>query len=346
MRKILGSPTSRQRLFALALAMIVCARLLTFSSWAEQNAVLASILYAWIVFEALALLLISDAHRKLPSAYKLIATTALAGALILLTPSAPLRSIYMSQPAVFVTAGVAASLLGAMSFHRFFAKWVVSGSIELGFREILPGRIVTIAINELEVIKLGLFRWNEPVDVRSHPMAFTYHRYLNPLLGAFLFIQFAEISLVHFFLYLWNPIVAWIVLAVSIYAVIWTVALMKSFRDKPVLLGSDALHVRWGFLYDFRISLDAIKIREDLPMTKTKGDSTLTLVLMSTPNVILELEQSVKVPTFLGRTRDISCVAIRLDDSEEFFATISQKMARSRVSADRDSPTFCSSIRV
>ena len=136
-------------------------------------------------------------------------------------------------------------------------------------------------------------------------------------------LQLLELAVVHFFLMMWNPTVAWIAFGLSAAGALWLVALMKSFRINPVLLEGETLRVRAGAIVDVAIPLSAIAgLAPALDEAIRKRKDTLDTAILSAPNVCLELAQPVAIPAMFGRTREVTRVAMRLEDSAGFIAAL------------------------
>ena len=110
------------------------------------------------------------------------------------------------------------------------------------------------------------------------------------------------------------------IIRLSVWGLIWTTALLKSFRIKPVLIGSDTVRVRSGMIYDFEIPIDRISTEKTAFTSEELNDkSVLNLAILSSPNVSLRFTEPVAIPTFFGRTKEISGVGLRLDQSSVFL---------------------------
>jgi len=310
----------------LPLGTIALARLLTFSDWATQQAGLAAILYAWIVADSLLLGLIAKAPEHKPGLFQVLGIVSLATLAILLGASAPVRDIYFSLPPVLFAAAGILMLFAIWGGVRIISAWRQTRSWRTGFENVFPKQLVRIAISECRVLWLGLFRWRSPVDAPAGTRAFAYHTYLTPMLAALLVLQLIELSVVHLLLMRWSPSIAWIILGLSTWGVIWTIALLKSFRIKPVLLKNRSVHVRTGMIYDFEIPINSIAdTRTGFTSDELATARILNLALMSSPNVTLRLAEPITIRTFSGRRKKISGVALRLDDSSGFVTELARR---------------------
>ncbi|MXP08627.1 hypothetical protein [Pseudoblastomonas halimionae] len=301
------------------------ARALTFSDWAAANATIGALLFAWIVADSLALSTIAKAPEKRPGVRALLGAFAAASVVILLGAAAPVRAAIFAMPPLLAALGLTVVAYFAWSGIRAISFYRRERSAEAALGQVVPHRLAHLIVTELGMMHLALFRWNAPPDVPHGALAFSYHRYLNPMIATLLALQVCELALVHFFVMMWNPLVAWILLAVSVGGVLWLIALMKSFRIKPVLLDDATLRVRSGAMVDAVIPRDAIaRVAPSFDADLRKRKDTLDTAILSAPNVCLELSSPVSIPTLFGGSRDVLRVAMRLEDSAGFLRELAQ----------------------
>ena len=324
--KTLPASIFRSLPFVLPLCAIALARLMTFSDWATDHSAMAAAIYAWIVADALLLGLLAKAPGNKPTFFQVFGMVSLAVLITLLGASGPLRAVYFGFPELLISAGGTVCLFLAWSGYRIVSEWQKTGSFALGLENVLPAQLARAIISEGQIVWLALIRWGAPVDVPAGQKAFAYHTYLTPMIATFLALQLIELSVVHLLLMLWNPLVAWICFGFSVWGLIWTTALLKSFRIKPVLIGPDAVRVRNGIIYDFEIPMDCISTERNAFTTEElNGKSILNLAILSSPNVSLRFTKPLAIRTFFGRTKEISGVGLRLDESNAFLEELARR---------------------
>ncbi|EAQ30716.1 hypothetical protein NAP1_08050 [Erythrobacter sp. NAP1] len=307
----------------LSLLTIWGARALTHTAWAEANAGWAAILFAWVVTDALMLVVIWKARDRKPDPFHMLAVLSLASVVVIAGAAAPVQAVYLGFPEVLLAAAMTLAIFLGWSSLRIAKEWRAKGSIMAGLERVLPAALLRFAQAELRVLVLGLFRWGAPADVPAGSRPFIYHTYLTPMVATFLALQVIEISVVHLLLMLWSPTLAWVLFALSIWGIIWTVALLKSFRINPVLVTGEVVRVRSGMLYDFEVPIHQIADASTAFTSEELQDkSVLNLALMSAPNVSLRFENPVVFSTALGGEKRISGVGLRLDDSAGFLEAL------------------------
>ena len=314
-------------LILLPLAVIAAARALTYTDWAAANATLAALLFAWIVADGLAFSTIAKAPGYKPGLKPMLGALAAASVVAPVLAAAPVRAALLSIPPLLAAMGLTLVLYLGWSGAQAIATWRRSRSVERTLSQILPAPLVRMLLAELRMMHLALFRWNAPADVPSGALAFSYHRYLVPMLATLLALQAIELVVVHWLVSLWSPTVALVLLALSVGGMLWFVALMKSFRINPVLLTDSAIRVRSGVIVDAAIPLEAVAgLADGFTAAELKRKTTLNTAILSAPNICVELVFPIGIPTLFGRRRLVDRVAMRLEDATAFRSALEKRL--------------------
>lgn len=310
------------------LLVILAARLGTYSDWAIANATLAAFLFAWIAADALALGVIAKAPDNKPGLRKLVGAVAAGLLVAIVASSAPVRTALLSvRPVVAAAVGTAAIYL-VWSGWLAIAQYRQTRSAQLAWAEVIPARLVRAAASELAMLRIGLLSWNAPVHIPSEATGHAYHRFLTPMLATLVGLQVLELAVVHLLVSLWSETVALVLLVLSIWGLIWLVALMKSFRLFPVLLTKGFLHVRSGTIVDLKVPLSQILgIEKHVDPAKLEAGTTLNLAILTSPNICVALREPVVYRTFFGREKLVDLVALRLDDPAVFADELDERLS-------------------
>lgn len=320
---------ARVRTFApivLPLLAIAAARSASYSDWAAANATLAALLLLWIAADSLALGVLAKAADNRPGLYPMLGAIAVGCIVATVGAAPPVREALLAmEPLVAAMALTVAAFL-LWSAARFVGAWRNAGSLEAAYEAVFPAPLVRFARIESRMMRIGLLSWNAAPDVPAGARAFSYHRYLTPMLATFVALQLIELAVVHFLVSLWNETVALVLLALSVWGTIWLVALMKSFRLYPVLMDSRGIRVRSGALVDVDVPFAAIAGTAPMFDRDTlDAKDTLNTAILSSPNVCLDLAHPIAIPTFFGGSREIRRVAMRLEDSAGFLALFGER---------------------
>ena len=316
----LDTVLSRRTLATLAPPFAVAAALaFAASGWAAANPGIAALLLCWIVADALALGTIFKHEARRPGAKALLGAFALASLVLLIAPRGAVRDAIMSASAVPLALGLTILAYLGWSGWKALRVWRACRSAEDALAQILPRALVALALAEARVLHLALLSWRRPADVPEGATGFAYHRYLTPMLGVFLVLQLIELGVTHMLVMMWSPKVAWVLLALSAWGVLWMIALLKSLRLNPVLLTADGVRVRGGFMIDVLVPYAQIAdVRGPSGADEVKAKTTLNAAILSWPEIVLDLSEPLAVPGLFGRNRIISKVAFKLDEPAAF----------------------------
>lgn len=321
--EIMPKGAKRAVSLVLPLIIIVFARIMTFSDWAEANASLAALLFGWLVVDSLLLSLLARAPAHRPSLYQLLGVVSLSGIVLLVSAASEVRAVYLGMTQFVAAFCLTLALFLIWSVLRFARTLSTTRSWRSAAETIMPPLLVNLLVAEIRILDLALFRWRVAPDVPDGWRPFSYHTYLVPMIATFLAMQLIELAVVHFLILLWNPLLAWILFGVSTWGVIWTIAQLKSFRINPVLLGEDAIRVRSGMIHDVYVPRAALsEWGRAFTASELKSKDILNLALLASPNVHLRLAEPVEIATITGGTRNIRGIALRLEESAEFLAEL------------------------
>lgn len=152
---------------------------------------------------------------------------------------------------------------------------------------------------------------------------FAYHRQLAPIFWAFTAIVVIEMGVVHLLLARWSGAAALALGVLSGATLLSLVALILSFRRRPVVLGPEGLRVRAGFLVDAHVPMDEIAFAQSAfaPADYMPG-GMFKASLLNSPNVVVLLRRDVKLPGPFGQACSVHAVGLALDEPGRFLAAI------------------------
>jgi len=150
------------------------------------------------------------------------------------------------------------------------------------------------------------------------PETFSGHRGITPMLWAFAALATIELLVVHLFVSLKWPALAWILSVLTLLSIVWLVRFITSFKRCPNVIDTDKLRLRMGSLRTIEVPLaHVVEVRSHWPSGAEKKPGTANLVPIAFPNRLIGLH-----PPITGRRGPISTVAIRVDDPEAFDAAL------------------------
>jgi hypothetical protein len=152
-------------------------------------------------------------------------------------------------------------------------------------------------------------------------------RQLAPMLWAFLAIGVVELAAVHLIVWQWSRAAALLLSGLSGAALLFALALLLSFRGRPVALHRDSLRVRTGFLIDAEIPLSEIAyVQSGYATADYMPGSLLKTSLLASPNAVVLLRRDIDLPGPFGKVRRVHAAALAVDEPARFLAAVSTRL--------------------
>lgn len=293
---------------------------------ALAHPLLAGLLFLWIASDSRLLSLIARAPRRRPAPRQILAGLAIAVFAALVATPPVVRAALLSLPAL--AAAMTVVVVGHLAWG-LHAAWVRLGTATearwvAALSELLPAPLVRLAAAELRWLHLGLFRWGAAPDVPAGCQGFAYHRHLTPIAVTLLVLQGIEVAIHHLLLAHWSAFAATVLFVVSDVGLVYMIALIKSFRLRPVLLTPEGVRVRTGLLIDRFVPYAAIAgVETRFDSARVKDRSTLNAGLLAWPNLLLPMHAPMP-----GRRAPMTAIAFRLDDPEPFVRALQWRLAQ------------------
>ena len=184
-----------------------------------------------------------------------------------------------------------------------------------------PARIMA---TEVAMLYYGLAGWwKKPADVPGR-VSFSYHRSggHGMIMSVFLCLVLVETGVLHWFLLPRIAWLAWLVLALSLYSVVFLLADLNAARLRPMYIEGGALVVRVALRWRARVPLAAITAVERSTFEVEKADGLLRAALSGSQDVILSLDQEVTAEGLYGFRTTFNRVALSVDDVAGFVEAI------------------------
>lgn len=198
--------------------------------------------------------------------------------------------------------------------------------VQQATQEALPGRMSGLLNTEIGSIYYGLITWKKR-ELQENE--YSYHQKSGILytLFAIVFLAMVELFIAHILIVRWNPVVAWLLTALSFYGALQLFALGKSITRRPVRIDqkSNLLHLKYGFFREAEIPLSAIREIEQTGRTNEEDDSWgrfSPLGFIDSHNLVLHLNSPIELRGIYGTTKSYQAVAIFIDQKEKFCSTI------------------------
>jgi hypothetical protein len=153
--------------------------------------------------------------------------------------------------------------------------------------------------------------------------AFSYRNSIAPTMWMLIALSILEALAVHFLIYFWSPILALILTLLTLGGIAWMVALLRSFKRLPVLVGGEGVTMRVGTLRSVHVPAAQISgLRLSFTDRDVKQPGLINLALIAYPNVLLDLD-----PPLAGKRAPTRTIAHRVDDPVAFQAAVEALLA-------------------
>ena len=140
----------------------------------------------------------------------------------------------------------------------------------------------------------------------------------------FVIVMAAELPVAHLLLHLaFGATVAWVVTAISIYGWLFLWAEYRATFWRPVSIGPDVLHLRYGLLFDVALPREAVLHAEiiDRKTPLPRAPTRLRLEGMGRANLRLRLRPGTRVLLPWGE-REVEEIALGLDEPQRFIQAL------------------------
>ena len=133
-----------------------------------------------------------------------------------------------------------------------------------------------------------------------------------------------ETAALHFWLVRTHPALAWGLVALSAYSVLWLVGHHRATARRPAVVAGDTLVLRAGLRLSARVPVAAVARAEQVSWRTAppRAPGYLNVAGPAGPNVVLTFREEVAVTGPLGLRRAVARVGLRLDDAAGFAAAL------------------------
>ncbi|MFI5492407.1 hypothetical protein [Actinoplanes sp. NPDC051859] len=178
----------------------------------------------------------------------------------------------------------------------------------------------------------SLFHWarRKPVTLAPDEEAFGYLGVVKPILGVFLVLSVVEIPVLDLIIkhvVPWTP-ARWIMLAISIWGLLWMLGLLASLKLNPHVVGNAGIRVRNGAGPDFVLPWHDVasvsKGYRTMPSSKgvqfedDQGRRVLHIVVGAQTSVDVRLRQPLTLTLPTGESEPVEEVRLYADDPDAF----------------------------
>ncbi|PGU54722.1 hypothetical protein COD70_20175 [Bacillus cereus] len=194
-------------------------------------------------------------------------------------------------------------------------------------------RSVNIILTECKLLYYAFLSWR--VKVSESEFTYSYHKKAGAI-GVYIMIIHATVieSIgFHYLLHQWNPVIAWILLILNIYAMFYFLAEIQAMRKNPIIVSEEKVIIQIGLGKKIVIpftQIDNIAFYKGEPLKKEEEkevlDATVMEFIKEPPTFEITLKEPIKAQLIYGFSKTVSRVHLNVDDERNFYDVVKAKL--------------------
>ncbi|EJR07061.1 hypothetical protein II5_02079 [Bacillus cereus MSX-A1] len=194
-------------------------------------------------------------------------------------------------------------------------------------------KLIDIIVTECKLIYYAFLSWREKVP--EGESVYSYHKKTGAI-GVYIMIIHAtliESIGFHYLFHQWNPVVAWILLILNVYAMIYFIAEIQAMRKNPLIVTEEQVIIQIGLGKKIVISftqIDNIAFYKDELLTAKEGkqvlDATVMEFIKEPATFEITLKEPVKAQLLYGFSKTVSRVHLNVDEERKFYDAVKEKL--------------------
>ena len=137
----------------------------------------------------------------------------------------------------------------------------------------------------------------------------------------------------HYLLHQWNPVIAWILLILNVYAMIYFIAEIQAMRKNPLVVTEEQVIIQIGLGKKIVVpftQIDNIAFYKGELLTAKEGrqvlDATVMEFIKEPATFEITLKESVKAQLLYGFSKTVSRVYLNVDEERKFYDAVKEKL--------------------
>ncbi|MBJ8105309.1 MULTISPECIES: hypothetical protein [Bacillus cereus group] len=188
---------------------------------------------------------------------------------------------------------------------------------------------VNIILTECKLFYYAFLSWR--VKVSESEFTYTYHKKTGAI-GVYIMIIHAtliESIGFHYLLHQWNPVIAWILLILNIYAMVYFLAEIQAMRKNPIIVAEEKVIIQIGLGKKIVIpftQIDNIAFYKGEPLKKEVLDATVMEFIKEPPTFEITLKEPIKAQLLYGFSKTVSRVHLNVDEERKFYDAVTERL--------------------
>lgn len=198
-------------------------------------------------------------------------------------------------------------------------------------RHLPVNRMTKILVSDMSIFYYALFSWKKKPPVAKDKF-FTYHKNSSVMMIYIMLIHATVIETIglHVLVHQWSAVLAWILLALNVYAVLFFIAEIRAIGLSPFMIDHGILYLQVGLTKSAVIpfkDIDQIRTYEG-PAKLSKKVLKITMVATvkdifhEKPSYEIILREKVEVNYMYGFRKSVDRVLLNVDDYEAFRSAL------------------------
>ncbi|MEB9404282.1 hypothetical protein P4J11_18410 [Bacillus cereus] len=184
-----------------------------------------------------------------------------------------------------------------------------------------------------KLIYYAFLSWREKVPTGKS--VYSYHKKTGAIGVYIMIIHATAIESIgfHYLLHQWNPVIAWILLILNVYAMIYFIAEIQAMRKNPLVVTEEQVIIQIGLgkkiVMPFT-QIDNIAFYKGELLTAKEGrqvlDATVMEFIKEPATFEITLKEPVKAQLLYGFSKTVSRVYLNVDEERKFYGAVKEKL--------------------
>ncbi|KFM99758.1 hypothetical protein D0U04_14055 [Bacillus clarus] len=192
---------------------------------------------------------------------------------------------------------------------------------------------VNVIVSECKLLYYAFFSWR--AKVQESEFTYSYHKKTGAIGVYVMLIHATLIESIgfHYLFHQWNPVIAWILLILNLYAMFYFLAEIQAIRKNPIIITEESVVLQIGLGKKIIVpytQIEGIIFYKGGPLTKEEEKETLeatVLEFIKEPATFeIKLKEPIKAQLLYGFSKNVRRVHLNVDDDRKFYDTLMEKL--------------------
>ncbi|MGE7881953.1 hypothetical protein [Bacillus sp. NPDC094077] len=196
-------------------------------------------------------------------------------------------------------------------------------------------KVVDVILTECKLIYYAFLSWR--VKVPDGEFTYSYHKKTGAIGVYIMIIHATAIESIgfHYLLHQWNPVIAWILFILNVYAMLYFLAEIQAMRKNPIIVTEEKVIIQIGLGKKVAIpftQVNNIVFYKGESLTKEEEKEVLNATVMEfikePATIEITLREPIKAQLLYGFTKTVSRVHLNVDEERKFYDAVTERLKR------------------